>query len=288
MKFKNFIVIVASFMMCLYCCSCNPKESDASNETFVEIEKQEDVITEEEYLPVTLEYFENIDCDYTIDDITREIGPYNSIVGSGATYYVWNLSDGTSAQVYFSSSDGKVCRISICGEETVLLYNRWDLIQGFLSGDVMAHREGSEEGFYISDLNMDTDEWDSYSIGDTLDLDNDGDLELIINGPYGGMYLDVLDNEVIVFAEGEGSALQLSYVYYDEAYWIVTSDTIHSGRTMYSFIKYNGTDNVVDSFELNAEYWGQDNYNENSVFTYRGDTITMGEYEEIYSSIFAS
>lgn len=109
---------------------------------------------------------------------------------------------------------------------------------------------------------------------------------LIINGPYGDMFLDKLDDKVIVFAEGEGTAMQLSYVYYDDAYWIVISDTTHGGRQMYSFTKYAGADHIVDSFELNAEYWDQDYYDENSDFTYRGEKIAMEQYEQIYNSIF--
>jgi len=42
--------------------------------------------------------------------------------------------------------------------------------------------------FYITDLNMDSGEWDSYSIGEKADLDNDGENELILCGPYGGIY----------------------------------------------------------------------------------------------------
>lgn len=114
-------------------------------------------------------------------------------------------------------------------------------IQKFVSGDFMAYREGSDEEVYISDLNMNTGEWDSYSVGEIIDLDNDGEGEQIINGPYGGMYIDETssDGKVIVFAEGEGAASQLSYVYYDE----------------------------------------------NSDFTYRGEKITMEQYEQIYNKI---
>lgn len=43
---------------------------------------------------------------------------------------------------------------------------------------------------------------------------------------------------------------------------------------------------VADSFELCAEYWDQDEYDENSVFTYRGEAITMERYEQLYDEIF--
>lgn len=243
------------------------------------------IIHEDGYQQATLEYFVNVDKDYTIDDITREVGTYNSITGSGVIHYVWKLDDGTSAHVYFSANDGKICRITIWGEKTELIYNRWDLIQNFLSGELMAYREGSDKGFYITDLPMDTGEWDEYRVGEMLDLDNDGEGEQIINGPYGGMFLDKLDDKVIVFAEGQGAALQLSYAYYEDAYWIVISDTTHSGRKMYTFTKYSGADTIVDSFELAAEYWEQDYYDENSKFTCRGKEITMEEFEQIIKEV---
>lgn len=155
----------------------------------------------------------------------------------------------------------------------------------FIAGNIPATREDYGNEFYITDLNMDTDEWDAYSIGQMLDLDNDDENELILNGPYGGMYLDEKDGNVIVFAEG-GGAMELSYVYYDDAYWIVHSDTTHAGRQMHQFTRFDGANCIVDSFELNAEYWDQDNYDENSDFTYRGEKVPMEFYEELMAEIF--
>lgn len=37
--------------------------------------------------------------------------------------------------------------------------------------------------FYITDLNTDSEEWGAYSVGEKVDLDNDGENELIISGP---------------------------------------------------------------------------------------------------------
>lgn len=159
-------------------------------------------------------------------------------------------------------------------------------LENFISGDTEAVRLDTQSSFYITDLNMNLDEWDSYSVGDMIDLDNDGTTELILNGPYDGMYLDVLDDQVVVFAEGEGTAMELSYVYYDEACLIVISDTAHAGRILHLFTRYSGSDTVVDSFELKAEFWNQDGNDENSKFTYRGETISMEQYEEIYADIF--
>ena len=155
----------------------------------------------------------------------------------------------------------------------------------FISGNIPVIKDNNSE-IYITELNYDSDDWDSYRLGEKIDLDNDGELEMILDGPYGGMYLDVMDGNVYVLAEGEGTGAVLSYVYYSDAYWIVKSDTTHSGRLMYSFTRYSGGEEKADSFELSAEYEGQDKYDENSKFTYRGEEISMEQYEQIYAEIF--
>ncbi|MCI9384622.1 MAG: hypothetical protein HFI24_10535, partial [Lachnospiraceae bacterium] len=66
-----------------------------------------------------------------------------------------------------------------------------ELLDSFINGSINAVDSADlTSGFSITDLNMDSGEWDSYSIGEKVDLDNDGENELIINGPYGGIYLD--------------------------------------------------------------------------------------------------
>ncbi len=161
-------------------------------------------------------------------------------------------------------------------------------LQSFIDGNAMAYSAYFDKYFYITDLDMESGGWDSYSIGEMLDLDNDNEDELIINGPYGGMYIDAHgpDGAALVFEEGLGTSEQISYVYYRDAYWIVSSDVTHGGRQLRTFRKYDGANSVVDEFELNAEYWEQEHYDENSDFTYRGKKITMEQYEEIMDIIF--
>ena len=127
----------------------------------------------------------------------------------------------------------------------------------------------------------------SYSVGERIDLDNDGENEQIINGPYGGIYLDVRDGKVYVLAEGEGTAGVLFYTNYDNAVWIVHSDTTHVGRQTYWLTKYDGGGNVVDEFEFGAAYWDSPDgqYDENSDFTYRDSKITMEEFEALRKEI---
>ena len=75
-----------------------------------------------------------------------------------------------------------------------------DSLQGFILGDIKAYRDEDEEGFYIQNLQLATDEEDmdyfKYSLGEMVDIDNDEEDELIIDGPYGGMYLDYVDDKV--------------------------------------------------------------------------------------------
>ena len=72
-----------------------------------------------------------------------------------------------------------------------------ELLDSFINGSIDAIDAADvTSAFNITDFNMNSEEWDSYSIGERIDLDNDGENELIICGPYGGIYLDARDNKV--------------------------------------------------------------------------------------------
>lgn len=161
------------------------------------------------------------------------------------------------------------------------------LLDQFVAGKIEAGYYDSDYNFKITDLKMNPEEWDAYSVGDRRDLDNDGEKELILNGPYGGMYLDVKDGKVMVLAEGEGTAGEMTYVEYENAIWIVHSDTSHAGRMLYNFKKYKGANNIIDEFDLNAEYYDKEDdiYDETSSFTYRDQNITMEKFEKLRSEI---
>ncbi len=164
-----------------------------------------------------------------------------------------------------------------------------ELLDAFLAGEIPAfYDDGDEKGFLFDQLSHDEDEWDCHSVGERIDLDNDGENEQIVNGPYGGLYFDARDGKVYVLAEGEGTARELSYAVYDHATWIVHSDTSHVGRQTYWLTRYEGGENIADEFKLGAEYWesADDTYDENSDFTYRDEEISMEEYEELIEEIF--
>lgn len=163
------------------------------------------------------------------------------------------------------------------------------LLDAFLAGEIPAYYDYREEGTIMYDqLPHDENDWERYSVGERIDLDNDGEVEQIVNGPYGGKYFDARDGKVYVLAEGEGTTGLLSYANYDNATWIVHSDIIHSGRELHWLTRYDGEGKIVDAFKFGAEYWDSpdDKYDENSKFTYRDEEISMSEYEELYKEIF--
>lgn len=69
------------------------------------------------------EYFENLDKDYSLEDIVKEIGGYG-LAGSGIIYHVWQLDDGSEALVVFDSK-GRITSIYIRGEDSSdIIYER--------------------------------------------------------------------------------------------------------------------------------------------------------------------
>ncbi len=165
------------------------------------------------------------------------------------------------------------------------------LFESFINNKIPAICGCRKEGYeiYANDLPLveEASDFSDYTVGDRVDLDNDGEDELILNGPYGGMFLDADTDEgsVLILARGDGTAISLSYTEYDGANWIVYYDVSHSGREMYNLEKYEGLGNKVDSFELSATYEGQDNYDENSTFMYRDNPISMEEFENLRMEI---
>lgn len=166
-----------------------------------------------------------------------------------------------------------------------------ELLDAFLANEIPAiyNNYNDEEEFIMFDsFPFDEEDWFSYSVGERIDLDNDGENEQIVDGPYGGIYFDARDGKVYVLARGEGTAGVLSYTNYDNAVWIVHGDTTHGGRQMYWLAKYDGEGNIADEFQLSAEYWDSpdDKYDENSDFTYRDEKVSMKEYEALSKEIF--
>ncbi len=162
-----------------------------------------------------------------------------------------------------------------------------ELLDLFINGSISAI-SSEDSVFYITDLDMDSGEWDSYSIGERVDLDNDGENELIICGPYGGIYLDVRNNKVYEFAVGEGDSLVLSYVFYNGSTWIMYSNRMHAGYEAYHIEKFEGADNLVSEMNFHEELVDEDNVEGKEKYTLNGTEISYDEYFELCSKIFAT
>ena len=159
-----------------------------------------------------------------------------------------------------------------------------ELLDLFINGSISAiSSEDSTSALYITDLDM-----DSYSIGERVDLDNDGENELIICGPYGGIYLDARDNKVYEFAVGEGDALELSYVVYNGSTWIMHSNRMNTGYEAYHMEKFEGADNLVAEMSFYEELVDEDNVEGEEKYTLNGTEISYDEYFELCSKIFAT
>ena len=162
-----------------------------------------------------------------------------------------------------------------------------ELLDLFINGSISAISSG-DSAFYITDLDMDSGEWDSYSIGERVDLDNDGENELIICGPYGGIYLDARNNKVYEFAVGEGDSLVLSYVVYNGSTWVMYSNRMHTGYEAYHMEKFEGADNLVAEMNFDEKLVYEDNVEGKEKYTLNGTEISYDEYFELCSKIFAT
>jgi hypothetical protein len=165
-----------------------------------------------------------------------------------------------------------------------------ELFSKAIDGEIIVkatYEDGTDASFRIPDLPNDPDDWQSYEIGDMEDLDNDGVEELIINGPYGGKYLDARDGEVYQLAEGEGTAGQLCYAEYNGKTYICHVDNSHGGREIFLMDQYNGKGEIVESTSLTAEYWEYVEFNADAAECHFGDEeIPVERYLELRQEIF--
>ena len=165
-----------------------------------------------------------------------------------------------------------------------------ELFEKAINGEIIVnavYEDGTDISFWIPDLPQDPEEWDSYSVGDRVDLDNDGVKELILNGPYGGKYLDARDGGVYQLAEGEGTAGQLYYAEYDGKTYICHVDNSHGGREIFLMDQYNGNGAIVESTSLTAEYWDYVEFTAEAAVCHFGDEeIPVERYLELRKEIF--
>lgn len=164
-----------------------------------------------------------------------------------------------------------------------------EILDSFINGSINAiDSTDSMSTFSIADLDMNSEDWDSYSVGEKVDLDNDGENELIICGTYGGIYLDARDGRVYKFAAGEGSALTLSYVTYNGAIWIMYSNRMNAGYESYHMEKFEGADNLAAEMNFSEELVDVDNPEAGTKYILNGTEISYDEYSALGSKIFAT
>lgn len=162
-----------------------------------------------------------------------------------------------------------------------------ELLDEFIDGTVAAHSMTGSE-FYITDLDMDSEEWDAYSVGDREDLDNDGEEELILSGPYGGKYLDARDGEVYEFAAGDGTAVNLSYTYYQGFVWIMYSNEMNSDYKTYHMERYDGADHKVNELDFSEEAKDENDPETGMIYSINNEEVSGEAYDEMCSKIFAA
>lgn len=164
-----------------------------------------------------------------------------------------------------------------------------EILDLFIDGSInAAYSTDPTATFYIGDLKMNSDEWDSFSLGEKVDLDNDGENELIICGPYGGIYLDARDNRVYEFAAGGGTGCALSYTCYNGSVWIMYSNSMHAGYKAYYMEKFEGADNLVAEINFGEELVDPNNSESEMKYTWNGTEISYDEYTALCSKIFAA
>lgn len=164
-----------------------------------------------------------------------------------------------------------------------------ELLDLFINGSIDAiDTKDMNSKFNIADFNINSEGWDSYSIGEKIDLDNDGENELIICGTYGGIYLDARENKVYVFAIGDGNANILSSTYYNGEIWIMYSNSMNEDYECYHMEKYEGGDNLVAEMSFSAELVDANNPEAGTKYLLNGNEISYDEYTAFGSKIFAA
>lgn len=260
MKKKIILMLILSLMIFLVACG-DKSSTISSNNNETTIPQQESTSTS----------------DQTNEQETEE-QPVEMVSESEP-----ESSEFTNEEAAIETSDSSI-PVSDVDEKTAD-----ELLDLFINGTINAVDSADlTSTFYVTDLDMDSEEWDSYSIGERVDLDNDGENELIICGPYGGMYLDARDGKVFEFAAGGGTALTLSYVVYNGSIWIMYSNNMNEGYKSYHMEKFEGADNLVAEMDFSEELIDENNAASGMKYTLNGNEISYDEYAELGSKIFAT
>ena len=162
-----------------------------------------------------------------------------------------------------------------------------DLFDLFLNGKIDAEviSEDGRDSLNASSLDLEGDEWDSYHFYDYRDVNNDGDTELMLSGPYGYSFFDIRDNKVILFEDGQGTGATCILSYYKDTYWIVQA---HAWEEFddFSMHRYEGS-TLAETIRF-----GSDEDENGEKYFYRSlpdsdeiEKISESEYNELIDSI---
>lgn len=200
--------------------------------------------------------------------------------------YMYMLKDGSIADVTEDINGENEAFESKYTKEELEVMTPQELFDAFCNGDIQAEFtdiDGNTGYINTKDWGWSEDDMNDYQkVVDPYDVDNDGEVEYIIDTIYGIMCFDCKDGKVTMFADGEGTAAFCSYITYNNSTWILYQDTMHEGRSMYQFYKFNGNLQIEDSMNL---YWNEDE-DGNRTYYYNDDEISEETYNDIYSDIF--
>ena len=84
-----------------------------------------------------------------------------------------------------------------------------------------------------------------------------------------------------------GTALELSYTYYNGAVWIMYSNRSSAGFEYYHMEKYEGADNLAAEMNFGEEFDVND-AEAGVKYTWNGTEISYDEYAELCGKIFAA
>ena len=210
------------------------------------------------------------------------------IDGGGYMKYPGNFR--TAHEALCNYFDKLIWELQVESGEIQIEGNPEELFEAFKNDWIPAIRiteDGQEETFLFSSI-YNEDSPNNYYIdrGERVDLDNDGEKEMVLSGAY-GMYLDARDGKLYVLAERNGVGYELCYVKYEGVTYIVQKNTWR-GTRIYNMYEYNVNGEVVDSFSLAGIYAEEDNDPETveDEFTFKGEKITKEEFETLQEEIF--
>ncbi len=157
------------------------------------------------------------------------------------------------------------------------------IYQQFINDELKLDGETFSEIFSFVKEDFDMDPVTFY-----YDVDEDGKDELLVSTVfYGYNIYDVRNGELELRDCGDGTAAACGVYKGNGHVYVSHSDFSHAGRQMLSLVRYDGDGVILETIDINAEYWDaeDDMYDENSDFTYNGKKITMQEYEDYMNAL---